>query len=90
MAKTACVFETYELVSYDVWGNAEDGWEVNQSFRTGTTIRVPKGASDKKFLSVAGIDGRSYEVDNAISDEQTVYVTRKRDGMPDHEWRLVA
>lgn len=90
MAKTACVFETYELVSYDVWGNAEDGWEVNQSFRTGHEIQVPVGASDKKFLSVAMIDQRIYEVDNAISDENTVYIRRKRDGMPAHEWRLVA
>lgn len=32
--------ETWDVSSLDVWGNAEDGFEVNQQFRAGI-LRVP-------------------------------------------------
>lgn len=25
----------YELIEYDVWGNPEDGWDLNNIFKTG-------------------------------------------------------
>jgi hypothetical protein len=31
----------YEVISYDVWGNKDDGYEVNQSFHTGKFVEVP-------------------------------------------------
>jgi hypothetical protein len=85
---TKTAFETFQFVTYDVWGNSTDGFEVNAAYTTSERIQVPVGASDKKFLSVAGIDGRTYEVD-PVSDETTVYIRRKRDGRPEGEYRLV-
>ena len=33
--------QTYELWTYDVWGNAKDGWEVNNRYKHGTiTLKV--------------------------------------------------
>ncbi len=37
----------YTLLTYDVWGNEKDGYEVNNTFSTGTTIELPTNASDK-------------------------------------------
>jgi hypothetical protein len=34
---------TWELRTYDVWGNAKDGYEVNNSYGAGTVeLRIPK------------------------------------------------
>jgi hypothetical protein len=34
---------TWELRTYDVWSNAEDGWEVNDSYSAGTVeLRIPQ------------------------------------------------
>jgi hypothetical protein len=30
----------YEIISLDVWGNAKDGFTVNNAFRTGRTVEV--------------------------------------------------
>lgn len=40
MART--IPTTWDVFTYDVWGNARDGYEVNNTFRAGTvTIRCP-------------------------------------------------
>ncbi len=31
---------TFRVCEYDVWGNARDGYEINNIFRTDRTIRV--------------------------------------------------
>ena len=41
----------YEIISYDVWGNKKDGYEVNNAFRTGWFIELPEDASDKQIRS---------------------------------------
>lgn len=34
---------TWELRTYDVWGNASDGWQVNDTFSAGTVeLRIPR------------------------------------------------
>ena len=40
----------YEVHSLDVWGNARDGWEVNQAFHTGICIEIREGDSDEDIL----------------------------------------
>lgn len=30
----------FEIISYDVWGNPKDGWEVNNAFHTHEIIEV--------------------------------------------------
>ncbi len=41
---------TYEIISYDVWGNPADGFEVNNAYRTGIFIGISENDSDKTIL----------------------------------------
>ena len=36
----------YRLYTYDLWGNARDGYDVNDVYRTGVVIELPDDASD--------------------------------------------
>ena len=72
--------ETYEykVISYDVWGNARDGFEVNQAFNTGETVHLPENASDRLINRRLGIRGVSWDGD----EDYTLFGTLKRNGMP--------
>jgi hypothetical protein len=74
----------YRLVVYDVWGNASDGFEVNQAFYTNVYIHVSENTSDLAINRRLGFKGLSWE-----GDEYCLYATRKRNGMPACELRLV-
>lgn len=42
---------TYSLINYfDVWGNAKDGWEVNNLCTEKTGITITDDATDKEIL----------------------------------------
>lgn len=36
----AYMVRRYRLYTYDVWGNARDGWEVNDRYSTGTVVEI--------------------------------------------------
>ena len=40
----------YEYISYDVWGNDVDGYEVNQAFHTGEYVEINPESTDKEIL----------------------------------------
>jgi len=42
--------DIFEVISYDIWGNKVDGFEVNQSFYTGIDIEIGETATDKDIL----------------------------------------
>lgn len=85
---------TWEVWTYDVWGNARDGYEVNDRYchdraykltlpieiNNPGTPRVFQSAypTDKQIRAAFGIRCR-YETDG---DDLTIYVTRERDGYP--------
>ena len=73
----------YQLISYDVWGNARDGFEVNQAFTTGIYIDVSDDTSDRAINRRLGFNGLSWD-----GDEQCLYATVKRNGMPACELRV--
>ncbi len=83
----------WELRTYDVWGNAQDGYEVNDCFRAGTaelrlrinthnadTVRAFQSAhpSDSQLQRIFNV-GCNLETDG---DDTTVYVNRASDGYP--------
>ena len=35
----------YEVISYDVWGNVRDGFEVNAAYRTGRVVEIDPDAT---------------------------------------------
>jgi hypothetical protein len=92
----------WETATYDVWGNAKDGWEVNNTFRGGEIeLRIPQtrfnagmkgeflGASptDKQIRQVFNLGTTQIETDG---DDIHITVNRKRDGYPLGEMRCIS
>lgn len=69
---------TYNIVTYDVWGNARDGFEVNQAFYTGRTVEIDEEATDYAINRALSVRGVTWEGD----PDYTLYGTLKRNGMP--------
>lgn len=84
---------TWTLRTYDVWGNPEYGYEVNDVYSAGEVeLRIPQtrynigtpqefiGAfpTDRQIKLAFGVNCR-IDVDG---DDVTVYVNRQRDGYP--------
>lgn len=92
----------WERVTYDVWGNAKDGWEVNDAHRTGQTVihcAVTKNnagtpqefesatPNDRQIRKALGL--RSFQIETD-GDDCAIYVNRKRDDYPCGELRCVS
>lgn len=87
---------TWEVWTYDVWGNARDGYEVNdrychdRNYKVTLTVETfnpntPQafdGASltDEQIREVFSLHG-NVQIDTD-GDDLTVYVNRSRDGYP--------
>lgn len=41
----------YRLYNYDVWGNAKDGYDVNNVFNTGEVYELDDTWTDKQIIS---------------------------------------
>jgi hypothetical protein len=75
----------YEVITYDVWGNTREGFEVNQAFTTGRTITLPENASDYLINRRLGVRGVKWDGE----PEYSLYGELKRNGMPALELRAV-
>jgi len=42
----------YEIISYEVWGNPKDGWEVNDAHYTDSKIEIPENSTDLEILNL--------------------------------------
>jgi hypothetical protein len=87
---------TWEIWTYDVWGNARDGYDVNDRFchdrayelrlqvetYNPGTAHAFDGASptDAQLRRTFGISSRTRI--ETDGDDLTIYVTRARDGFP--------
>jgi hypothetical protein len=76
---------TYQVINYDVWGNARDGFEVNAAYTTNDYIEVSESTSDRAINRRLGVRGISWEGEQG----HTLYGTVKRNGMPALELRAV-
>ena len=78
----------YEIRTYDVWGNDEDGYTVNDStVAERGTIDARTINSDKALMRfirarMCGTRGPRLEVDNNSSDFNYVYFNEKKTGKP--------
>lgn len=85
----------WRYYSYDVWGNAKDGYEVNEVFRTPDVIEIPEDVNTdlelfthlKKtgFLTGKRLQARLFETDHNVCCEDTIYFSYK--GKPEGEFR---
>ena len=76
---------TYEVITYDVWGNAKDGFQVNDVFRTGRTIELDENASDYAINRTLGVRGVAW----TGVPEFTLYGELKRNGRPALELQAI-
>ena len=42
----------YQLINYDVWGNEDNGFDVNDKFPSGQYVEIPEGASDDEIVRI--------------------------------------
>ena len=75
----------YQGYTYDVWGNEEDGYEVNNVSYTGEDFDIPEDATDAEIVRC--INGLNITVDPGIGDEETLYLISTIDGKPIGELR---
>jgi len=72
--------------TYDVWGNAKDGWDVNDRFRVGKIVLTHGEENVEEWFNKAmireGMNVRWKDIDNSISSEDVIYFRREKDGMP--------
>ena len=86
----------YQLWTYDVWGNAEDGYEVNDRRKHGTidikcknevfNANTPQEfttycPTDLQLSRAVGCRGLSWDGES----DYTLYATREKDGKPEGE-----
>ena len=73
---------TYSLINYfDVWGNAKDGWEVNNLCTEKTGITITDDATDK--------DMRKVKIDTSDGDMMEIYAVKGMQplGRLQREWK---
>lgn len=77
----------YRLYTYDVWGNQNDGWEVNQIFKS--VWWIPSDIKDDEEITkhVEDIMGVEIEIDQNCSDDNVIYFSTEQ-GEPVCELRL--
>lgn len=99
---TKTITTEWEVATYDVWGNARDGYDVNDVYRHGTETLVltvetanegtPQAfdhasPTDRQLRRVFGLGKIQLDTDG---DDLTIYVNRARDGYPIGEIRCVS
>ena len=69
---------TYNILGLDVWGNTREGFDVNQTYRTGRTLTLSGTESDRTINRRLGLRGLKWEGD----PEFMLYGENKRNGRP--------
>lgn len=95
MGKKETIETIWEIRTYDVWGNAKDGYDVNDSFVVcrdypmRLEVKEYNPGNPQAFKSAyptdkqirKALDLRSIQID-LEGDDLTIYVNRSRDGYP--------
>lgn len=87
--------EKWEVIDYDVWGNAKEGFEINDMFRTGTYVMISEDMTDEKIIEALrrqgvlkkGIRSSSIRVD---AHEDDIWIEDARNGRPEFGLRKVS
>jgi len=99
---TKTITTQWQWATYDVWGNAHDGYDVNDVYRHGTETLVltvntynqgtppqfdSASPTDRQLRRVFGLGKTQLDTDG---DDLTIYVNRARDGYPIGELHCVS
>ena len=83
----------HEILAIDVWGNARDGYEINDEHGTGVIVEIPASASDSEALKLIRkalghrADARGYH--DPIGSEDGYCFHKNKNGEPAYFTRLV-
>lgn len=77
----------WDVLSLDVWGNADDGWEVNAAYFTGTRIEFDSIDDEKAIVDalieadilIPGASADGLEIEG---DEYMLFISDVEDGCP--------
>ena len=75
----------YEVISYDVWGNAREGFQVNAAYSTGRVVEIDPDATDYAINRRVGVRGVTWDGD----PDYSLYGEVKRNGRPALEMRAI-
>ena len=86
----------HDILALDVWGNAKDGWEINEARTTGITVDLTNDMTDAQIIKAVRkacghrADARGYELDHTCESVEFsgVYINRKSDGKPAYHTRV--
>lgn len=85
--------QTYRLYTYDVWGNDNDGYEVNDVYRQSDTVEIDfRDWTDEQILAAlkdAGIWDGVHTLGICMhSDSECIYIEDPKNGKPIAELRV--
>ena len=75
--------QIFDIISYDVWGNRHDGYEVNAAYFTGKTVAIDPEASDRAINRALNVKSITWHGDPDFA----LYGELKRNGKPALELR---
>ena len=79
----------WRWISYDVWGNQDEGWEVNAAYPTSVVYRLSEDASDAAILkTVWEADADKVRLEWS-SVEDTIFFSAKETSEPLGEIRRI-
>jgi hypothetical protein len=94
---------TWEVYTYDVWGNAEEGYEVNDTYNLGTSLlRIPRyinnEGSNNEFINAfptisqikKALGVKNYVQLCVDGDDTTIYVSDAKYYIPLGELRCIS
>lgn len=73
---------TYVWWDYDVLGNEQDGYEVNDRSCSGCACDLRGDESDEEIILACELDPNLYEVDENSDPDFSIEVVRRKDGKP--------
>lgn len=103
MSTKRTIKTVWEFATYDVWGNAKDGYQVNDTYRSSreleirAQVKVNNEGKPGQFESAHLTDYQIRQVFgcgrvrlDVQGDDLTYYVNRERDGYPIGELHCVS
>lgn len=84
---------TWEMWTYDVWGNAKEGYQVNDRYKQRAidlrlVVKTYNAGTPQEFVSASPTDAQLKSVFGTLAyietdgDDTTIYVRRTRDDYP--------
>lgn len=86
--------KTWEILAIDVWGNAKDGYEINNQIRTDVKFTTPDDADDatclKALRKALGHRASARGYSDPYGSDMQLFFCRNSDGKPAYVANLIS